>query len=209
MRYFLNSIYVATGSSLLVVILTSLAGYSIYRCRYIGRYFFFHMLLAIYIFPRVLLLLSLYPVFAKVNLVDNLLSLVITYVGITAPFNVWIMRAFFTSVPLELEDAALVDGANRLQILFKIFLPLVAPGIAAVAINSFLMSYGEYLFASILIISDEYKTLPVGMAQFLQGYEISWGWLASGSVLIILPPVIGFAFLGKYFIKGLTAGAIK
>lgn len=209
MRYFLNSIYVATGSSLLVVILTSLAGYSIYRCRYIGRYFFFHMLLAIYIFPRVLLLLSLYPVFAKVNLVDNLLSLVITYVGITAPFNVWIMRAFFTSVPLELEDAALVDGANRLQILYKIFLPLVAPGIAAVAINSFLMSYGEYLFASILIVSDEYKTLPVGMAQFLQGYEISWGWLASGSVLIILPPVIGFAFLGKYFIKGLTAGAIK
>jgi len=209
MTYFLNSIYVATGSAVLVVILTSLAGYSVYRCRYLGRRFFFNILLAIYIFPRVLLLLFLYPMFARLNLVDNLLSLVITYVGITAPLNVWLMRAFFTSVPLELEDAALVDGANRLQILFKIFLPLVAPGIGAVAINSFLMSYGEYLFASILIVSDRFKTLPVGMAQFLQQYEISWGWLASGSVLIILPPVIAFAFVGRYFVKGLTAGAIK
>ena len=96
------------------------------------------MLLAIYIFPRVLLLLSLYPLFAGMALVDNLLSLVITYVGITAPLNVWIMRAFFTSVPTELEDAALVDGASRIQILFKIFFPLAAPGIGAVAINSFL-----------------------------------------------------------------------
>lgn len=207
--YFLNSIYVAMGSSLLVVILTSLAGYSVYRCRYKGRHLFFCMLLAIYIFPRVLLLLSLYPLFAGMALVDNLLSLVITYVGITAPLNVWIMRAFFTSVPTELEDAALVDGASRIQILFKIFFPLAAPGIAAVAINSFLMSYAEYLFASILIVSDQYKTLPVGMAQFLQQYEINWGAIAAGSVLIIIPPLIGFAFVGRYFIKGITAGAIR
>jgi len=208
-RYFLNSICVAIGSSLIVIVLTVLAGYSVYRCRYRGRHLFFFILITIYIFPRVLLLLSLYPMFAKVNLVDSLLSLVITYVGVSAPLSIWIIRAFFISVPLDLEDAALVDGANRLQILFKIFLPLVMPGIAAIAINSFLMSYGEYLFASILIVSDYYKTLPIGMSQFLQQYDINWGALTAGSVLIIFPPVVLFAFVGKYFIKGVTAGAIK
>ena len=208
-RYFVNSITVALGSALLVVVLTSLAGYSVYRCRYKGRHLFLSMLLTIYIFPRVLLLLSLYPVYATVGLLDNLICLVITYVGITAPLNVWIIRAFFTSVPTELEDAALVDGASRIQILIKIFIPIAAPGIGAVAINSFLMSYSEYLFASIFIISDVNKTLPVGISQFLQQYEINWGAIAAGSVLIVIPPLIGFALVGRYFIKGIAAGAVK
>jgi ABC-type glycerol-3-phosphate transport system permease component len=102
-----------------------------------------------------------------------------------------------------------VDGATRIQIIFRIFIPLAAPGVAAVGINAFLMSWSEYLFASTLVISDQFKTLPVGMAYFLQQYAIEWGIMMAGSVLIALPPIIGFAIAGKYFIQGLTAGSIK
>ena len=207
--YFRNSLIVSFASTIVVVTLTVLAGYSVFRCKYWGREAFLSMLLGIYVFPRILLILSLYPIFASVNLVDTLVSLVIVYVAITAPLNVFIIRAFFTSVPTELEDSAFVDGASRLQTLFRIFLPLVTPGIGAVAINSFLMSYSEYLFASLLIISESQKTLPVGISQFLQQYDINWGAIAAASMLIIIPPVIGFAAVGKYFVKGLTAGAIK
>lgn len=207
--YFINSLIVAIASTAVVVVLTSLAGYSVFRCRYKGREIFLSALLMIYIFPRVLLLISLYPAFISVGLVDTLLSLVIVYVAVTAPLNVFIVRAFFTTVPIELEDSAFIDGASRLQTLFLVFIPLVAPGIGAVAINSFLMSYSEYLFASLLIISDVNKTLPVGISQFLQQYEINWGAIAAGSVLIIVPPILGFAAVGRYFVKGLTAGAIK
>jgi ABC-type glycerol-3-phosphate transport system permease component len=134
---------------------------------------------------------------------------VAAHVTLTAPFSVWILRAFFESVPREVEEAALVDGATRIQIIFRIFIPLAAPGVAAVGINAFLMSWSEYLFASTLVISDQFKTLPVGMAYFLQQYAIEWGIMMAGSVLIALPPIIGFAIAGKYFIQGLTAGSIK
>lgn len=207
--YFLNSTYVALFSTLITVILSSLAAYSVYRCRYGARRIFARTFLSIYIFPKVLLLIPLYSVFVGIKVIDTLLSLVIINVTINAPFSVWILRTFFTSVPTELEDAALVDGATRLQVLFRIFFPIAAPGIGAVAINSFLMSWTEYLFASTFIISDQNKTLPYGMAYFLQRYDIDWGILTSGSVLIALPPLIGFALAGRYYIKGLAAGAIK
>ncbi len=207
--YLRNSFVVAAISTAVVVFLTTLAGYSVFRCRYRGRELFLSSLLMIYIFPRILLILSLFPVFSDLGLTNTMASLVISYVAVTAPLNVFIIRSFFVTVPTELEDSAFVDGATRLQTLYRIFIPLTAPGIGAVAINSFLMSYSEYLFASLLIISDAKKTIPVGMSQFLQQYSINWGALSAGSVLIIVPPIIGFAFVGRYFVKGLTAGAIK
>lgn len=123
--------------------------------------------------------------------------------------NVWLIKSFFVSVPTELEDAALIDGANRLQVLFRIFIPLSATGIAAISINSFMMCWTEYLFASVMIISDINKTLPAGMIQFMQQYDIDWELLTAASILMSIPPIILFALGGKYFIKGITAGAVK
>ncbi len=208
-QYFLNSVLVSLGGALVAVVLSTFGAYSVYRCRYRGRKLFFSLIIAIYIFPRVLLLLTLFPLFQQIGLIDNKISLIIAYVGLTAPLNVWIIRAFFVSVPIELEEAAFVDGANRMQVLIRIFIPLSATGIAAISINSFMMCWTEYLFASVLLMSDINKTLPVGMAQFLQQYDIDWQLLTAGAILMTIPPVLGFAFAGKFFIRGMTAGAVK
>ncbi len=208
-RYFLNSILVALAATGITLVLASLAAYSVYRCRYRGRELLYRTFISIYIFPRVLLIIPLYVTFTRLGIIDTLLALIIVNVTIVAPFSVWMLRAFFVGVPLELEDAALVDGASRLQVLVRIFLPLSAPGLAALALNSFLMCWTEYLFAVIFLISDRNKTLPVGMAHFLQQYFIDWGLLMSSSVVIAIPPILLFGLAGRWFIKGLTAGAVK
>ncbi len=207
--YFLNSVYVALAATLITLVLAALAAYSVYRCKYRGREFLFRTFISIYIFPRVLLIIPLYVTFTRIGIIDTLLALVIVNVTVVAPFSIWMLRAFFTGVPLDLEDAAMVDGASRIQVLVRIFLPLSAPGLAALALNSFLMSWTEYLFAIAFIISDRYKTLPVGMAHFLQQYFIDWGLLMSSSVIIAIPPILVFALAGRWFIAGLTAGAVK
>ncbi len=209
LRYFYNSTVVAVASTLVIIVLGALAAYSIYRCRYWGRKTLFTLFLLIYVFPRVLILIPLFVVFSRLHLVDTLLGLVVLNVTVTAPFSIWTLKAFFLTVPLELEDAALVDGANRVQVLFRIFFPVVAPGIGALALSAFLMSWTEYLFASAFIMSTELKTIPVGMALFLDQYFIDWGMLMSSSVLVALPPTILFAFIGRYYVKGLSAGAVK
>lgn len=207
--YYRNSLIVASITAFVTALAAAFAAYSVYRCRYPGRKVLFRLFLISYIFPKILLLIPLYIMFAKIGIIDSPLAIVAAHVTLTAPFSVWILRAFFESVPKEVEEAALVDGANRVQVVLRVFIPLAAPGVAAVGINAFLMSWSEYLFASVLVISDQYKTLPVGMSFFLQQYAIDWGIMMAGSVLIAIPPVIGFAIAGRYFIQGLTAGSIK
>jgi len=207
--YFRNSIYVAFAVTAITLALSGLAAYSLYRCRYRGRDLLFKVFMSSYIFPRVLLLIPLYVVFTRLRIIDTLTALVIVYVTTIAPFSIWMLHAFFTEVPLELEDAAMVDGASRFQVLLRIFLPLSATGLAALGLYAFLMSWTEYFFALTFIISDPHKTLPLGMAQFLQEYSIDWGLLMSSSVIIAIPPIVLFAIAGRWFIKGLTAGAIK
>lgn len=207
--YFRNSVDVALAVTAITLALSSLAAYSLYRCRYPGRKTLFEAFMSSYIFPRVLLLIPLYVAFTRLRIIDTLTALIIVYVTTIAPFSIWMLHAFFTEVPLELEDAAMVDGASRFQVLVRIFLPLTATGLTALGLYAFLMSWTEYFFALTFIISDPHKTLPLGMAQFLQEYSIDWGLLMSSSVVIAIPPIILFALAGRWFIKGLTAGAIR
>lgn len=207
--WYRNSAIVASTTAVICAIAGSFGAYSLYRCRYRGRKAVFFVFMGSYMFPKVLMLIPMYVLFSKVGLIDSPLALLILYVGMSTPFSIWILRAFFQSIPQSIEEAALVDGANRIQVILRVFVPLAAPGIAAVALNAFLMSWSEYLFASTLIYTDSMKTLPYGMAVFLQAYAIEWGVMMAGSVLIAIPPVLGFALAGKYFIQGLTAGGIK
>lgn len=209
MRYLGNSLWVAVASTVVTVILGALGGYSLFRCRYPGRKALSSNLLLVYVFPRILLVIPLFVIFARIGLIDTLTALIILNVTTNAPLSVWTLRAFFTAVPLELEDAALVDGANRLQVLFRVFFPVVAPGIGSLALSSFLLSWTEYLYASTFIMSTELKTIPVGMSLFLDQYFIDWGMLMASSVVVAIPPVILFAFIGRYYVKGLSAGAVK
>lgn len=207
--YLTNSVMVSVISTVVSITLAMLAAYSVYRTRYPGRRVLYLALIVTYVFPGVVLLIPLYQLMGAVGLIDNLLSLVIVNVTFTAPFSVWLMRGFFGSIPAGIEEAAAVDGASRMRTLFSIVLPLTAPGVAAAAIFSFVWSWTEYMFASAFIVDEGNKTLPVGLGAFIAQYNIDWGILTAAAVATALPVVVVFAFIGRYFIEGLTAGAEK
>ncbi|MEM6283594.1 MAG: carbohydrate ABC transporter permease [Chloroflexota bacterium] len=207
--YLWNSLQVALGTMVITVVLSASAAYGLYRLKLPGRNLVFQIILITYAFPGILLLIPLYGMMSRMGLIDTIPALIIINVTFAAPFAVWMMRAFFSTIPVEIEDAAALDGANRLQILLRILFPLAAPGVASIAIFAFIMSWTEYMFASVLIISDERRTLPVGLAGIIGQYQVDWGLLLAGSALTAFPVIILFALVGRNFVRGLTAGAMK
>lgn len=208
-RYLGNSLLVGLASTAITVVLSVLAAYGFYRLRFPGRDLLFRAVLVAYAFPGILILIPLYGMMSQAGLIDTPAALVIVNVTFASPFAIWMMRSFFASIPVELEEAALIDGASRLAILFRIMVPLAAPGIASVAIFAFIASWTEYLFASVLILSDANRTLPVGFAGIIGQYQIDWGLLLAGATLATVPVVVLFGIVGRWFIAGLTAGAVK
>jgi multiple sugar transport system permease protein len=207
--YLTNSAFVALMTMVITVVLSVMAAYGLYRLRFPGRKFLFRVVLATYIFPGILLLIPLYGMMSSFKLVDTLWALVIVNVTFAAPFSVWMLQAFFQGVPDEIEEAAALDGANRFDIITRIILPLTAPGIASIAIYAFITAWTEYMFASVLIISDANRTLPVGLAGIIGQYQVDWGLLLAGATLTTLPVLILFSLVGRNFVEGLTAGAVK
>ena len=207
--YLWNSILVALGTMAITITLSVLAAYGLYRTKFPGRRAIFRIILVTYAFPGVLLLIPLYTMMSALGLIDRLAALIIVNVTFASPFAVWMLQAFFRTIPSELEEAAALDGATRLQVMLKIILPLSAPGVASIAIFAFIMSWTEYMFASVLIVSDAYRTLPVGLAGIIGQYQIDWGLLLAGATLTTLPVILLFSFVGRHFVEGLTTGAVK
>lgn len=207
--YLQNSLMVAFGTMVITVFLSTLAAYGLYRLRFPGRNLLFRVILITYAFPGVLLLVPLYDMMSTLGLVDRLVALVIVDVTLAAPFAVWMLQAFFRTIPQELEEAAALDGASRLGIIVRIMLPLAAPGVASIAIFAFITSWTEYIFASILIISDANRTVPVGLAGIIGQYQVDWGLLLAGATVTALPVLVLFGLVGRNFVEGLTAGAIQ
>jgi ABC-type glycerol-3-phosphate transport system permease component len=207
--YLANSVIVSLASMLICVVLSTLAAYGLYRLRLPGSGFLFRIILVTYAFPGVLLLIPLYGMLTSLGLIDRRTALVIVNVTFAAPFAVWMLQAFFSSIPFELEEAAALDGASRLQALVRVVLPLAAPGVASVAIFAFITAWTEYMFASVLIISDANRTLPVGLAGIIGQYQVDWGLLLAGATVTMLPVLILFSIVGRNFVEGLTAGAVK
>ncbi len=208
-RYTGNSTLVALGTTAISVILAVLAAYGIFEMRFPGHRTALRLMLVAYAFPGILLLVPLYILMSSIRLVDSPLALMVINVVFTAPFSVWLLQAFFRTIPSSITDAALVDGAGRMYILWRIILPLIAPGIASIAIFSFVTVWTEYLFASIMINSDAFRTLPPGLAGIIGQYQIDWGLLTAGAVATTIPVIVLFAFFGRYFVRGLTQGAVK
>jgi multiple sugar transport system permease protein len=207
--YLRNSLTVAVGTMVITVILSTLAAYGLYRMRFPGRKLLFQIILVTYAFPGVLLLVPLYDMMSTLRLVDKLQALIIVDVTLAAPFAVWMLQAFFRTIPQELEEAAALDGATRLGILIRIMLPLAAPGVASIAIFAFISSWTEYIFASILIISEAHRTVPVGLAGIIGQYQVDWGLLLAGATATALPVLVLFGLVGRNFVEGLTAGAVR
>ncbi|WP_274627409.1 carbohydrate ABC transporter permease [Arvimicrobium flavum] len=207
--YLLNSLGVALFSTAFTVALALPAAYAFFRMEFPGRAALYRLILLTYAFPTVVVLIPIYGLFAKFGLIDTRTSLVIVNIAFALPFSIWMMRSFLASVPREIEEAAIVDGAPARVILLRIMAPLIAPGIASVAIFTFIASWTEYLFASVLIVSDARRTIPVGFAGIIGQYQIDWGLLLAGATIATIPVVILFAFVGRWFVAGLTEGAVK
>jgi multiple sugar transport system permease protein len=210
MRYMKNSIIVAFSSSILTVILGVMAGYALTRFEYTkwknDDISFF--ILSQRMFPPVALAMPFFLLFTWVRLVDRLPSLIIVYAIMNMPIVTWIVKEFFTDVPKELEEAAMVDGATRWRALFRIIIPMAVPGIAVAFLFSFIFCWNEFLIALTLTFKTA-KTLPVGMAGLttLRG-PLYWD-IAANSLVIMIPPLIVTIFANKYIIRGLALGAVK
>ena len=207
--YLTNSAVVSLGTMVITVVLSTSAAYGLYRMPFPGRKTLYRLILLAYIFPGSLLLIPLYVMLSSLNLLDTQLALIIINVTFAAPFSVWLLKAFFASIPFEMEEAASLDGASWLQTLLLVVLPLAAPGVASVAIFAFVTSWTEYMFASVLIISDANRTLPVGLAGIIGQYVIDWGLLLAGAGATTLPIILLFVLIGRFFVNGLLEGGVK
>lgn len=209
LRYFLNSAFVACTTVALVLLISIPAGYSLGRMRYRGRKQLSRFIFVFYLFPGVLLLVPLYMLISVLNLQDNPLGLVLVYTTFEAPYATILIRQYFLGIPKDIEDSAFVDGANRWHVIWRIIVPLARPGIVVAAISTFIASWSEFIMASLLTVSQNNKTLPVGLYAWMGTYDIEWGSLTAGAVITALPILILFVFMGRVFIQGLLSGSIK
>jgi ABC-type glycerol-3-phosphate transport system permease component len=213
-QYVINSFVTSLGAALLAVVVATLAGYGLARYRFPARNILGRSMLFIYVFPTILLVVPVYKLFAELtigeaSLLDSHYGLMLIYATIAAPFLTWLLRSFFESIPREIEESAEVDGAGGIARFLRITLPLAAPGIITAAIYGFVTSWGEYLFAAILITSGDNKTGPIGLSAMTTEQYIEWGPLLAGATLIVFPILIFFFPIAKYFVQGFMAGAVK
>ncbi|MFC6019962.1 ABC transporter permease subunit [Plantactinospora solaniradicis] len=208
-RWYLNTVLVSVASTAVALVCAALAGYALARLRFRGAQGFTVTVLITYVMPGALLFIPLYQLLIGVRLTDSLWSLVVTYPTFTLPFATWLLTGYFSSIPIELEEAALVDGCTRLQAFRRVVLPLAKPGLLAVALFTLTNAWNEFLFAFVFITKDEYKTLPVGMQSMITGDVVPQGQLAAASLLVSIPVVVMYAFGQRFLTEGLTAGAVK
>jgi multiple sugar transport system permease protein len=205
-RNLLNSLVVGIGTALCTAVVSVLAAYSLSRYRNRASDAIAQMLIFVYVFPTIVVIIPLFKVFSGIGLVDSFLGLIVINTAFALPFCIWLLRSFFNSVPVSFEEAALIDGASYFQAFIKTTLPLAAPGIATATIYTFIMSWGEYFFSSIFIISDHRKTVPLGLATYMADQYIEWGKLLAGGVIVIIPVLLLFYPLSRYFIRGFISG---
>ncbi len=208
-RWFGNTILIAGATTLLSLVIATLAGYALSRYRFFGWSVYGNTLLLVQMFPGVMLAIPLFLIFSKLALVDSLWSLLITYMTFALAFSIWMLKGYFDGIPREIEEAALIDGASRLGVLWRIVLPLSGPGISTVAVFAFLLAWNEFFFAYLFLVSEQKYTLQMGLYTFIKQFFTRWEYLMTASVLTTLPVLIFFFAIQRYLTRGLIAGATK
>jgi len=208
--WFMNSLLVATVSSILALLLGLGAIYGVARFKFVGGRAFTYIILIIYMLPPILLVIPLYSFWVRIGLADSLLALALTYVTFTLPFALWMLRSYIETISPEMEEAAMVDGATRFQSFYKITLPQAVPGMIATFIFTFILAWNEYLYALVMISSESKKTVTLGIGNLVGVKALfSWGMLNAGGVLATIPILIFFVFLQKRLVAGFSVGALK
>jgi len=204
-----NSLIVALWVTLVGIALAAAAGYAFSRFRFPGRKVGLQAFLLTQMFPATMLLLPLYVLMRRLGLVDTLIGLVIAYVATALPFCVWTMKGYYDTIPRELEQAALVDGATRTGAFFRVVLPLAAPALTITALFAFMTGWSEFIVARVILSSPNLFTLPLGLEGLSGTYQTEWATYAAGSVLVSLPVVVLFLAINRFLVGGLTLGGVK
>ncbi|MBA2468578.1 MAG: carbohydrate ABC transporter permease [Chloroflexia bacterium] len=204
-----NSIIVASSVTVVSLLISSFAAYSIVRFRYRFRGFVGRLILLTYLTPGSLLFIPLSIIVARLNLGNSLYGLVILYLTFSIPLSTWLLSGYFRSVPPDLEEQAMVDGTTQLGALFRILIPLSLPGLAAVGIFTFTAAWNELLFALIFITSEDLRTVPLGLQYLITGDVLLWGPIMAGAVLAALPVMVLYFLAQRFMVQGMTAGSVK
>lgn len=208
-RQFWNSFVISVSTTLLACALALLAGYGFSRFRFRGHGLLMKFVLICQMLPAALLIVPYYILMSRLHLVNTYPALVLAFTSFALPFSVYMLRGYFDSIPRELDEAAMVDGCGRVAALVRVVLPVSAPGVAATLIFTWLLAWNQYLFALTLATNESMFTVPVGIAASISEFNIPWNRLMAASVMGSLPTIILYAFLQRYLVQGLSAGAVK
>ena len=208
-RNLLNSFFVATATTISTVFISSLMAYAFSRMQFPGKEVFFYILLLGMMIPPVMLIIPQFIIAKNLHLLDSLWGLIVVYVSVTLSMQTFLLRSFFETIPRELEEAVLVDGGTRWDIFRKIILPLSKPGLAVVAIFTFLYAWDEFPWAHVAIREGSRRTLPVAIALFQSQYLTQWGLLFAATTVASIPVIIVFVIFQRYFIQGVVTSGLK
>ena len=208
-KWYGNSAAVAISSTLIATAVGTIGAYALARLRFLGRGFMASATLITYLVPPSILFIPLYAQMRNLGLANSLGGLIAAYPSFTVPFVTWLLMGYFESIPEELEEAAMIDGATRFGAFYRVVLPLSAPGVLAAGLYAFTQAWNEFLYALVFITDGKLRTLPVGLASFITGDVYGWGYLMAGAVLTTLPVIAAYIYLQKYMVEGLTAGSVK
>jgi len=207
--YLRNSTIIAVGTTVASLVFGTLGAYALARLRFPGRKVIARGLVFTYLVPPALLFIPLFAVMSTLRLVDTHHGLILTYLSFSVPFCTWLLMGYFRSVPLELEEAALVDGCTRLGSLVRVILPMSLPALAVVAFFAFTQSWNEFLYANVFVNSVEVRTVTTGLTLFIVEDVFFWGPMMAASFLSALPPLVIYLIFQRWVVKGLTLGAVK
>ena len=207
--FFQNSLAISLTTVLLTLTVSALGAYGLTRYTFAGREKVAGLILLTYMFAPIMIIIPFYILVKQLGIANTRLALVLSYTTFCLPFCLWLLRAFFQSIPLELEEAALVDGAHRGKAVWYVVLPLALPGLIAAGIFTFILAWNDFLFALVLITSEELKTLPVGVNDLFNATIVDWGMIMAAGVMITVPTVAFFVAIQRYLIQGWGAGGVK
>ncbi|HUV09105.1 MAG TPA: carbohydrate ABC transporter permease, partial [Spirochaetia bacterium] len=210
MRFFFNSLVIGFGTVFFCLLFGGLAGYSLSRFQVPGKRIIMIFILLSQLFPLAVLLIPLYIHFSQIGLLDTYWAVITAHTAITLPYSVWLLKGFIDTIPMEIEEAAAIDGCSRIGILLRIIINMIAPGMITVAVTSFLMSFREFLYALTLTSTPASRPISPGLqVYFMAVMSLRWANLMAATVLAIIPVIIIYVFLQKYVVSGLTGGAVK
>lgn len=204
-----NSIFIAILTTIVAIFMSTTAAYAFSRFKFPGRRAGLASFLITQMFPGVILIVPLYNIMRSLHLLNNYWGLILAYCTVALPFCVWMLKGFFDTIPVEIEEAAKIDGLDTWGTFYRILLPLSLPGIAVTAFFSFITAWNEFMFALTFMTDEKLFTLPVGLRTFVFEFRTDWNWMSAGAIIIVLPVILFFFIAQKYLVSGLTKGGVK